>query len=349
MDSGSSSNIANNLIMEKNVLVTGAAGFIGSHVAASLLKNGYRVTALDDLSGGFEDNIPAGAHFVQGSITDAGLVNRLFSEHRFQYVFHLAAYAAEGLSHFIRRFNYTNNLIGSINLINAAVNTGTVKCFVFTSSIAVYGKNQLPMTEELMPAAEDPYGISKLAVELDLKAAHEMFGLDYIIFRPHNVYGERQNIGDPYRNVVGIFMNQVMQGKKLTLFGDGMQTRAFSHIDDVAPVIAKSIEIPEACNQIFNIGADTPYTVKELATMICKAFDVPERLEFLDARNEVVHAYSDHSKVQRYFGDLIRNISLEEGISRMVKNAIEKGPRQGEKFKNIEVQKNMPPAWKNIL
>ena len=335
--------------MNKKVLVTGAAGFIGSHVCDHLVNAGFNVIALDDLSGGFEDNVNPKAVFVKGSITNAELVNSLFEEHRFEYVFHLAAYAAEGLSHFIRRFNYTNNLIGSINLINASINAGTVKCFVFTSSIAVYGKNQLPMTEALMPAAEDPYGVSKLAVELDLKAAHEMFGLNYIIFRPHNVYGERQNIGDPYRNVVGIFMNQVMQGKKLTLFGDGMQTRAFSHIDDVAPVIAKSIEMKEAYNQIFNIGADTPYTVKELATLVCEAFAVPEMLEFLEARNEVVHAYSDHHKVQQYFGHLIKNISLKEGIEKMVADAKAKGPRQGAKFKNIEVEKNMPPAWKKLI
>ena len=335
--------------MNKKVLVTGAAGFIGSHVCDHLVNAGYRVIALDDLSGGFEDNVNPKAVFVNGSITDAELVNTLFASHQFEYVFHLAAYAAEGLSHFIRRFNYTNNLIGSINLINASINAGSVKCFVFTSSIAVYGKNQLPMTEDLMPAAEDPYGVSKLAVELDLKAAHEMFGLNSIIFRPHNVYGERQNIGDPYRNVVGIFMNQIMQGKKLSIFGDGLQTRAFSHIDDVAPVIANSIEMKEAYNEIFNIGADTPYTVKELATIVCESFGVPEMLEFLEARNEVVHAYSNHQKVHQYFGHLIKNIPLKEGIEKMVKDAKAKGPRQGAKFKNIEVEKNMPLAWKKIL
>ncbi len=335
--------------MEEKVLVTGAAGFVGSHVCDHLVAAGYDVTALDDLSGGFADNVNTKARFIEGSINDTDLINRLFAEQQFTYVFHLAAYAAEGLSHFIRRFNYNNNLIGSINLINAAVNTGTVKCFVFTSSIAVYGKNQLPMVEDLMPAAEDPYGISKLAVELDLKSAHEMFGLNYIIFRPHNVYGERQNIGDPYRNVVGIFMNQIMQGKKLTIFGDGMQTRAFSHIDDVAPVIAKSIEMPEAYNEIFNIGADKPYTVKELATLVCEAFGVPEMLEFLESRNEVVHAYSDHTKVHKYFGHLIKNIPLKEGIERMVDDARAKGPRQGSRFKNIEVEKNMPPVWKKLM
>jgi len=335
--------------MAEKVLVTGAAGFVGSHVCDHLVNSGYSVVALDDLSGGFEDNVNPQAFFVKGSINDVELVNELFADHQFDYVFHLAAYAAEGLSHFIRRFNYTNNLIGSINLINAAVNIGTVKCFVFTSSIAVYGRNQLPMTEDLMPAAEDPYGISKLAVELDLKSAHEMFGLNSIIFRPHNVYGERQNIGDPYRNVVGIFMNQIMQGKKLTLFGDGLQTRAFSHIDDVAPIIAKSIEMTEAYNETFNIGADTPYTVKELATLVCDSFGVPEMLEFLEARNEVVHAYSDHTKVHKYFGHMIKNITLKEGVERMVDDAKAKGPRQGSKFKNIEIEKNMPPAWKKLI
>jgi UDP-glucose 4-epimerase len=331
------------------VLVTGAAGFIGSHVCDHLVKNGYDVVALDDLSGGFEDNVNAKAKFVKGSVNDVDLINNLFEENKFSYVFHLAAYAAEGLSHFIRRFNYNNNLIGSINLINAAINTGTVKCFVFTSSIAVYGKNQLPMKEEMMPQPEDPYGISKLAVEQDLKSAHEMFGMDFIIFRPHNVYGERQNIGDPYRNVVGIFMNQIMQGKKLTVFGDGMQTRAFSHIDDVAPIIAKSVEMPEAYNETFNIGADTPYTVKELTALVCDAFSVSEQIEFLEARNEVVHAYSNHDKVHKYFGHMIQNISLKDGIERMVADAKAKGPRQGDKFKNIEIEKNMPPAWIKLI
>ena len=135
-----------------STLVTGGAGFIGSHVAEHLLTRGHEVTVLDDLSGGFADNVPGAAEFIQGGILDAALVNPSFEEERFDYVFHLAAYAAEGLSHFIKRFNYSNNLIGSVNLINAAINDG-VKCFVFTSSIAVYGTSpKLPMTEET-PAA----------------------------------------------------------------------------------------------------------------------------------------------------------------------------------------------------
>ncbi|MFL5789378.1 MAG: NAD-dependent epimerase/dehydratase family protein, partial [Flavisolibacter sp.] len=283
-------------------LITGGAGFIGSHVARQCLSLGHEVIVLDDLSGGFEDHIPEGAEFIQGSVTDEKLIQQIFTEHRFDYIYHLAAYAAEGLSHFIRRYNYNTNLIGSINLINEAVKQ-KVKCFVFTSSIAVYGKGQLPMTEEMTPEPEDPYGVSKYAVELDLRAAHEMFGLNYIVFRPHNVYGENQNIGDKYRNVIGIFMNQIMQGRKLTIFGDGSQTRAFSYIDDVAIPIAKSVTIAEAYNQVFNIGADKPYTVNELAEVVCAEFGVTPDISYLSARNEVQHAYSDHSKAQRVFGD----------------------------------------------
>jgi UDP-glucose 4-epimerase len=330
-------------------LVTGAAGFIGSHVCDALLARGHRVVGLDDLSGGSRDNVDPRVDFVEGSINDAVLVDALFERHRFDYVYHLAAYAAEGLSHFIRRFNYNNNLIGSVNLINAAINTGTVRCFVFTSSIAVYGRNQVPMTEDTTPMPEDPYGVAKFAVEMDLRAAHEMFGLDFMVFRPHNVYGERQNLGDPYRNVVGIFMNQIMQGKRLTVFGDGLQTRAFSHVDDVAPIIAASVEREEAYNEVFNIGADTPYTVLELAQVVSRAMGASPEVEHLPARNEVVHAYSTHDKVQRHFGDLIRNVDLESGITRMAEWARSVGPRQGERFGEIEVEKNLPPSWKQLV
>lgn len=324
-------------------LVTGGAGFIGSHVAQHCLASGLDVVILDDLSGGFRDHVPKGATFVQGSIVEHELMHQLFARHRFDYVFHLAAYAAEGLSHFIRRFNYTNNLIGSVNLINESVKHH-VKCFVFTSSIAVYGANQLPMTEDLTPQPEDPYGIAKYAVELDLRAAHEMFGLDYIIFRPHNVYGENQNIGDRYRNVIGIFMNQIMQGQPMTLFGDGSQTRAFSYIDDVAPVIARSVNVSAAYNQVFNVGADQPYALLHLADTVANAFGVAPQIAHLPARNEVQHAYPDHSKARRVFGQNAA-VALEDGIARMVTWARRVGARQGQAFGDIEITRNLPPSW----
>jgi UDP-glucose 4-epimerase len=326
-------------------LITGGAGFIGSHVAQHGLTLGHEVVVLDDLSGGFRDQVPEGACFVEGSITDTALLQKLFERHRFDYVYHLAAYAAEGLSHFIRRFNYTNNVIGSVNLINEAVRH-EVKCFVFTSSIAVYGAGQLPMREDMVPQPEDPYGIAKYAVELDLRAAHEMFGLDYIVFRPHNVYGEHQNLGDRYRNVLGIFMNQIMQGLPLTVFGDGTQTRAFSYIDDVAPQIARSVHTPAAYNEVINVGADTPYSVNRLAEVVGRAFGVEPRIEYLPARNEVQHAYSSHDKATRIFGTA-GTVGLEEGVNRMAEWAKRVGARQGKPFDEVEVTRNMPPSWRS--
>lgn len=324
-------------------LVTGGAGFIGSHVAGHLLRSGHDVVVLDDLSGGYVDNVPKGASFIHGDICDTKLVDRLFDENRFDVVYHLAAYAAEGLSHFIRRYNYTNNLVGSVTLLNAAVNND-VRRFVFTSSIAVYGANQLPMTEDLVPSPEDPYGIAKSAVEQDLRSAFDMFGLEYVIFRPHNVYGERQNIGDAYRNVVGIFMNRLLQGLSLPIFGDGSQTRAFSYIGDVAPLIARGGYEPGARNDIFNVGADQPVSVRELAEEVCRVFECEGRLEYQPPRHEVLHAFSSHDKVRKVFGDT-PYVPLREGLIKMAAWVKEVGARTSSRFEAIEVQRNLPPSW----
>jgi UDP-glucose 4-epimerase len=216
---------------------------------------------------------------------------------------------------------------------------------VFTSSIAVYGAGQTPMTEDMTPQPEDPYGISKYAVELDLAAAHEMFGLDYTVFRPHNVYGERQNIADRYRNVIGIFMNAVLQDQAMPVFGDGLQTRAFSHIVDVAPIISRSPLVEASRNEVYNIGADRPYTILELAEEVARAFEVEPRLEHLPARNEVVHAFSDHSKVRRDF-DPPEPLELREGIDRMAAWVREHGAREPVEFSGqIEVERNLPTSW----
>lgn len=316
---------------------------MGSHVADALLAKGHGVVVLDDLSGGSVDNVPGGATFVEGSILDLPLLERLFAAHRFEYVFHLAAYAAEGLSHHIKRFVHTTNLIGSVNLINLSVMHG-IKCFVFTSSIAVYGAAQLPMTEETAPRPEDTYGISKYAVEMELEASRRMFGLDYIVFRPHNVYGERQNIGDAHRNVVGIFMNQIMQGRPVTIYGDGTQTRAFSHISDVAPVMAAAIDNRRAYNQVFNIGADRPFTILELWRAVAREMGVEPEAAFLPRRDEVDHAVSSHDKLRRLFA-LPEPLPLEEGIRRMARWAKTVGPREPRRFEGLEITRNLPPGW----
>ena len=326
------------------VVVTGGAGFIGSHVSEALLTRGHEVTVLDDLSGGFADNVPRAARFIKVSVTDHAAVDRIFAEGRFDYVYHLAAYAAEGLSHFIKRFNYTNNVIGSVNLINAAINTG-VKGFVFTSSIAVYGRSTIvPMTEETIPEPEDPYGIAKYAVERELASSRTMFGLDYMIFRPHNVYGPRQNIADRYRNVVGIFMNQILQDQPMTIFGDGTQTRAFSYIADVAPVMAAAITEPRAWNQVFNVGADQPWPLNELAGRVAAAMGVAPRVTHLPARYEVHNAHSSHDKIRDVFGHRDAT-SLDDGLRAMAAWVKQQGAQSSTSFKGIEVTKNLPPSW----
>ncbi len=326
-------------------LVTGGAGFIGAHLARELLDTGHEVVIMDDLSGGFADNVDPRAMFVTGSVVDHALVDGLFLDQAFDYVYHCAAYAAEGLSHFIKRFNYTNNVIGSVNLINASVNCD-VKCFVFTSSIAVYGAGQLPMTETMRPEPEDSYGIAKYAVECELAVSNRMFGLPYVIFRPHNVYGELQNIGDRYRNVLGIFINQIMQDKPLSIFGDGEQTRAFSYVGDIVPAIASSPTVEAARQEIFNVGADTPYSVNSLADTVRTAMGVPEHpVIHHPPRDEVKHAFSDHSKLQSVFGES-RSLGLVDGVQRMVDWAREVGARKSTTFENIEIARNLPPSWR---
>jgi UDP-glucose 4-epimerase len=330
--------------MSSTVLVTGVAGFIGAHIAEECLRQGFNVVGLDDLSGGFVENIPQGVCFVRGSVCDDSLVEDLYGRHRFDFVFHLAAYAAEGLSHFIRRFNYETNLGGSVNVINAAIRHET-KCLVFTSSIAVYGKNQLPMVETLVPQPEDPYGISKYAVELDLRAAHDLFGLNYVVFRPHNVYGEYQNISDRYRNVIGIFMNQCLQNSPMTIFGDGSQTRAFSYVGDIKEAIVRSAQTPECYGQTFNIGADKPYSVTQLAERVAASLGITPDVRLLPARNEVLHAYASHEKLNTFLGPQPKT-DLEEGLARMAAWVKSVGPRPPVSFGNIEIARNLPPSWR---
>ncbi len=330
--------------MKITSLITGGAGFIGSHVVNYLLKQNHKVIVLDNIFGGNKGNVNSEAIFYEGSILDVNLVNSLFEEYKFSYVYHLAAYAAEGLSHFIRNFNYQNNLIGSINLINASINH-KIKCFVFTSSIAVYGTNTLPLIETQHPQPEDPYGIAKYAVELDLINAHKMFGMDYIIFRPHNVYGKHQNIGDKYRNVVGIFMNQILENKPLSIFGNGKQTRAFTHVDDVAPYIANSVNIKNARNTIFNIGSDTVYSVKELAIAVSKAMQSELNIKQLEKREEVIHAYANHKKFNRIFNPQPQ-LRLEAGLLEMAEWVKIHGARSSKEFQNIEILRKLPESWK---
>jgi UDP-glucose 4-epimerase len=330
------------------ILITGIAGMLGAHVANHLLSQGHTVVGLDDLSGGFEENINTSTIFYKGSITDCELVNGLFKIEQPEVVFHLAAYAAEQLSPFIRKYNYETNVVGSANIVNACVKHG-VRCLIFTSSIAVYGHQEPPFFETTQPSPADPYGIAKYAVELDLKAANEVFGLNYVIFRPHNIYGELQNIGDNYRNVVGIFMNQCMKEKPMTVFGDGNQTRAFSYVGDVAPAIASVADNRATWNQVFNIGGAVPYSVNHLAEEVAKQMGVKKDIIHLPSRKEAIHAFCSQEKAARHFAPYLKGTPLHEGVARMSIWAKQHGARTTHPFTAIELQKNLPPSWASLL
>lgn len=326
-----------------NILVTGGAGFLGAHIADELVHLKHNVIVLDDLSGGFADNVPKEAKFIKCSITNHKKISKIFDQYKFDYVFHLAAYAAENLSCFIKRFNYTNNLIGSINLINESIKH-QVKCFVFTSSIAVYGEQETPFTEDLTPQPVDSYGIAKYTVEQELAISREIFNLDYIVFRPHNIYGEKQNTGDKYRNVMGIFLKQIINNQPLTIFGDGTQTRQFSYIKDVAPIMAQSVFDKQFYNQIINIGSDKFYSVKEIAQRIIACFDYNPGINHLKKRHEVYSAIASHEKLKK-MGFLKNETPLDKGIHQMVDWTKKIGIRKSKEFKNIELTMGLPEGW----
>lgn len=333
------------------VIITGVAGFIGAHVAEELHRLGWQVTGIDDLSGGNITNVPAHVEFVRGDCCQS--LDGLFQRVRPDAVFHLAAYAAEGLSHHIPNFNYHNNLIGTSNVLSAAYRCGA-KHFVFTSSIAAYGHPQdsRPLTEMSECRPCDPYGIAKLACEQHIATFHKYYGGPaYTIFRPHNVFGPKQNIADPYRNVVGIFFRCIQEGRPLPVFGDGRQTRSFSYIDLVAKCIAQSPQVAAAQNQIFNVGGDQPMSVSELAHEIQSLTGVYPGVQQLPQRDEVKHAHADHAKARQVFPEVFQKVvSIKEGL-RLTAEFLQDRPVPDETPcpAPIEVADRLPESWRERL
>ncbi|MEM7476270.1 MAG: NAD-dependent epimerase/dehydratase family protein [Planctomycetota bacterium] len=333
------------------VLVTGVAGFIGSHVAAELTQLGDEVYGIDDLSGGSRENVPAGVEFEQ---LDCGSdLENLFKEFCPEAVIHLAAYAAEGLSHHIPSFNYENNLLATTRILNTSYKNG-VQHFVFTSSIAAYGH---PPTDRAFTEATpcnpcDPYGIAKLACERQIACYQTYYGgPKYTIFRPHNVFGPNQNISDPYRNVVGIFLRCVMQNSPLPVFGNGTQTRDFSYIDVVAKSIAASLRIERAENEVFNIGGDESHSVLDLANRILEISQSDSKVEFLPARKEVQHAHADHSKARNVFAEQFETAkTFDEGLLETWQHASKLPiPQETRCPSEVENWEQLPPSWVQSL
>jgi UDP-glucose 4-epimerase len=320
-------------------LVTGGAGFIGSHLAQALHAHGHKVVVVDNLSGGWVHNVPLSAQFVNVDLATED-VDRVVRLYKPDYIWHLAAYAAEGLSHWVREFNYLNNTVASAKLITAAVKYG-VEHFYFTSSMAVYGSQTPPFTESMWPAPEDPYGIAKFSVEQDLAVAHRMHGLNYTIFRPHNVYGPNQNIGDPYRNVIGIWMRQALEGLPLTVYGTGSQTRAFSYITDIVDPMVAALDVGMYDGLTFNIGGEQVVTIADLAERVSHLTGAP--IQNLPRRVEVEHAWCDHTAAKSYLG-FAPKVALAEGLNHMWLWAQRAGVRRSA-TPTLEHAVDLPPFW----
>lgn len=332
--------------MNKTILVTGCAGFIGAAISRHLLDNAHQVVGIDNLSGGCLKNVPDGVCFYEGDICNEELVNNVFQHHSPHAVIHAAAYAAEGLSHHVRVYNYTNNVLGSAMLINAALNHNT-EHFIFLSTMAVYGDQKPPFTEDMQPRPVDPYAVAKAAVEKDLQIAGETHGLKWTIIRPYSVYGPGQNLSDGYRNVVSIFMSQAIRGVPLTIFGDGEQRRAFSYINEVAPIIASVVDREDCKGQIFNVGGSVNYSINHLADCVCQALGVEKQAVHLAPRHEVSMAWSDNAKTKAWFQHLFNPVPLTSGLDAMAEYARGATTHAPKPFAKIEVARNLHPKWVN--
>ena len=327
------------------IFVTGCAGLLGANYSRHLINNGHEVIGIDNLSGGYKAFVPKGEkfEFVKLNLERRKKVEELFEKHNPDVLLHFAAYAAEGLSPFIRNFNYRNNLLCSANLINPCIEHNTK--MIFTSSMAVYGSQETPFTEDKRPQPIDPYGIAKFAVESDLKVAHKHLGLRYNIVRPHNVLGKYQNIWDRYRNVIGIFIRKTLNGIPILVYGDGEQTRAFSDIKyymEPFDLLHDNYD-----GEIFNIGADKYFSLNQVAETVQAVgrkygYDVP--IEHAPPRHEVKHAYCDHTKAKTML-NFKDNTRLDELIEDVFVWAM-KEPNRKVKDREYEITKDIYDYWK---
>tara|TARA_Y100000310_G_C20704363_1_gene833736 strand:+ start:29542 stop:30528 length:987 start_codon:yes stop_codon:yes gene_type:complete len=326
------------------VLITGVAGLLGAHYAKYLLDKGYEVIGIDNLSGGYKEFVDERVTFYKDDLNDVGRIDTIFGFEKPDYVYHFAAYAAEGLSHYIRNFNYTNNIICSVNVINACVKYN-VKKIIFTSSMATYGSNSTPFEETMTPRPEDPYGVAKYAVEMDLKTAYDQFGLEYNIIRPHNVIGIYQNIWDRYRNVIGIWIRKVIDNEPITIFGDGSQVRAFSDIKFYMEPFERLMKIKSG--EIFNLGADKECTIlkaAETVKFIGEEFGFMPTIVHLEKRNEVHTAYCSHHKAK--FDLKFRDMTdFDETVRQMFKWALTQ-PDRVVHNQPYEIDKNLYSYWR---
>jgi UDP-glucose 4-epimerase len=301
------------------ILITGVAGLIGSRMADWILENHpeHEVIGIDNLSGGYKNNVHPYVKFYEIDCKDKGIKD-IFETHKPDYVYHFAAYAAEGLSPFIRTYNYQNNLEATANIVNECIKHD-VKRLVFTSTMAVYGHGNPPFDESHTPAPIDPYGIAKYASELTIKNLCEMHEIEFVISVPHNIIGPRQKYDDPFRNVASIMINLMLQGRQPFIYGDGEQKRCFSFINDVTNPLMKIGFQEGLSGEVINIGPDEgTVSINGLAQTIAKLINFKlDPIYKLGRPLEVKNATCSADKARKLL-DYKTNYTLEQGLQEMI-------------------------------
>lgn len=328
------------------IFITGVGGLIGSNLAHWFVENtNHLIVGIDDFSGGYVEHTPELSkrfHLRTFDLNNHDVLNYNFNHYKPDIVYHFAAYAAECLSPFIRKYNYTNNLLSTASIINACIKYKT-KRLVFTSSMAVYGNAVPPFNEDMICSPVDPYGVAKYACEMDIRIAGEQHGLDWCIIRPHNVYGVRQNLWDSYRNVIGIFMYKALNNEPITVYGDGMQKRAFSDIRDMVKPLFVAGFSDAASKQIINLGGVKEHTINEVANYVSVLSDA--EIIYLPPRHEVKIAYSTYEKSEQLL-HFKHTIGLYEGIRDMWAWAQRQPKRNRFIWKDYELNVGLYDYWK---
>jgi len=303
--------------MGRRALVTGAAGFIGSHIVDRLLREGSEVTAVDNLSAGKIENVAhnqgrSGFTFLKGDIRDAKFDAKIVRGA--DTVFHEAALVSVSRSVEDPVSTNETNVSGTLRLLQACANSG-VRRFIYASSSSVYGETEtLPKTEGIPPQPISPYAVSKLAGENYCKVFHRIYGLETVSLRYFNVYGPRQAYG-PYSGVITIFINRLLEGRPPIIYGNGEQTRDFTHIQDVVEANMLAAETDSAVGEVFNIATGKPATINELCSMLLK---ITGRMDLSPEHTgprpgDIKHSYADTTKARETLGYRPR-VSLEQGL-----------------------------------
>jgi len=331
------------------VLITGVAGFMGSHLADAFLAKGYDVVGIDNLLGGYEENVPSGVDFHNIDLDNLELIQPLFED--VDLVVHTACTAYEGLSVFSPSLVVRNTMQITTNIMSACVKA-KVKKIVHLSSMARYGtQDVVPFVESMTPKPQDPYGIAKYGAELMIKNIADTHGIDYVILVPHNIIGPRQKFDDPYRNVASIMINRMLQGKQPIIYGNGEQKRCFSFMQDVTDPLMIACETDVAHGRIVNIGPDEEFvTINELAYKLSVILDFKLEPIYMPGRPQEVFHANCSANLSRELLNYKTTTSLEAGLVELVNWIKSKGAREFNYHLPLEfVTEKTPKTWTDRL